>query len=105
MEEGMDMYKQIFVAVDGSEPSTKALKKAGHLAIQYDVPLVIINVIDTRSVSWSNIDVSHLWEEMKKEAEQLLEKCKKDAKTIGVIDVKTKLLYGNPRVELPKKNQ
>lgn len=103
MEEGMDMYKQIFVAVDGSEPSTKALKKAGHLAIQYDVPLVIINVIDTRSVSWSNIDVSHLWEEMKKEAEQLLEKCKKDAKTIGVIDVKTKLLYGNPRVEIPKK--
>lgn len=103
MEEGMDMYKQIFVAVDGSEPSTKALKKASHLAIQYDVPLVIMNVIDTRSVSWSNIDLSHLWEEMKKEAEQLLEKSKKTAETVGVKDVQTKSFYGNPRVEIPKK--
>lgn len=99
----MGMYKQILVAVDGSKQANHALIKASQIAKRYDAHLVIVHMVDTRGISWSRLNELNLWNETKKHAEELLENSKQKAESLGAKDVRTVLLPGNPRVEIPKK--
>ncbi|QQK74685.1 universal stress protein [Salicibibacter cibarius] len=97
------MYKQILVVVDGSEQSDQALKKASRIAEQHDAGLVIGHVIDTRSFPRASPYGDNLWNEIKKDADELVENSKNQAEAFGVKDIRTVVQSGNPRVEIPKR--
>lgn len=100
---GKTMYKQIYVGVDGSESSDEALKKASYFSRQFNVSLSIVNVVDTRNFTLSGTDTTKIWEMLEDDAKNLLESSKNEAENLGVKDVRTELLIGNPRSEIPNK--
>lgn len=95
------MYKQILVAVDGSEQAVRALTKASQMAKQHDASLVIAHVIDTRAISLPHPHGTNLMENLKEFSDQLLERSKKKAETLGVKDIRIAQISGNPRIEIP----
>lgn len=98
------MYKNILVAVDGSEPSDQALTKAIDLANHHNAALVINHVIDARSFPvMAGSHQQELWNQYNKTAEDLLEKSKRKAEASGLEQVQTVLRNGNPRFEIPEK--
>ncbi|QQK74681.1 universal stress protein [Salicibibacter cibarius] len=97
------MYKQILAVVDGSEQSNRALKQASQTAVQHSAGLVIAHVIDTRSFPRTSPYGDTLWDEIKKNANELVENSKMQAEALGVKDIRTVVQSGNPRIEIPER--
>lgn len=96
------MYKNLLVAVDGSDQANHALHKASQLVQPLQAQLTIGHVIDTRNVSWIAIDEGDLWLEIKQRAEQLIDQHVQRAKSFGIDHINTKTKSGNPRIEIPE---
>ncbi|WP_252312628.1 universal stress protein [Sinobaca sp. H24] len=89
----MKNYKKILTAVDGSEESKNAFKKAVAMAQREEAELVICHVVDSSSAFVS---------ELEKYAKELLNDYKKQADDAGIKKVTAVLERGSPKVKIPK---
>lgn len=97
-------YNKIAVAIDFSEQSLKAYKRAVHVAIESGATLQLVNIVDTMSFgSVSAYDLKYA-EKLKEENLIQIEKLKSEAKAAGVMHVEAVVEMGSPKViltELP----
>jgi nucleotide-binding universal stress UspA family protein len=82
----MTVYKKIAVAIDFSEQSIKAFRRAIEMAKDFNAKLLIAHVVDTSFGSIAAYDLKFA-EEMKVEAKEKLKQYKKIAEDDGVADV------------------
>jgi len=95
-------YKNILVAVDGSDEANRAFDKACNVAKDHDARLIIANVIDSRSyasaVTYDRTVIERVEDEMK----TFLDECETKAKEAGVTNIIKATDYGSPKVKIPK---
>ncbi|MCG7344838.1 universal stress protein [Sporosarcina sp. ACRSL] len=100
-------YKQIIVAIDGSEESEWAFQKAVAIADRNEATLNLVNIVDTRSYSSAEAYDRSIAESANKSAEDLLNNYKAEAVQAGVSNVNVVVDYGSPKkmiaTDLPKK--
>lgn len=83
----MPKYKKIAVAIDFSEQSLKALKRAIHIAKENQSSLLLVNVVDIKSFgSLPAYDLKYA-EQLAKENEGKLEKLKEEVIKNGIENV------------------
>ncbi|TXL60527.1 universal stress protein [Cerasibacillus terrae] len=98
----MTNYKNIMVAVDGSNEAKKAFDEAVSLAKQNDAKLMIVNVIDSRSFAMIEAYDRTLGERAEAQADELMSAYVEEAEKAGVKNVIKNVEYGSPRVKIPK---
>lgn len=95
-------YKKIIVAVDGSEDSDKAFKKAIDIANRNNATLVLTHVVDVRTyatiVEYDKVLVSRAREY----GQELLDKYEQMAKEENVANLKVLMKEGIPKVVISK---
>ncbi|MGE7600888.1 universal stress protein [Peribacillus sp. NPDC097675] len=95
-------YKNILVAVDGSEEAEWALKKAIYLAKLSDATLVLAHIVDTRNFPTIEAYDMNIRDRSETFANDLLEKYKTEAIASGITSVITEVEYGSPKVKIPR---
>lgn len=95
-------YKNILVAVDGSDEAKAALRKACEIAKQHDATLTIAHVIDTRSFATVEQYDRTVLTRAEEYGTELLAQHKTDAEEAGVTNIKTVLDFGSPKVKISK---
>lgn len=93
----MNEYRNIIVAIDGSESSERALEKAIQVSKLNKAALFIVSIIDTRS--WANLE-SHNSEKLQKDAESFstsLIDSYNEAELAGIEDINIIVESGSPR--------
>ncbi len=95
-------YKNVLVAVDGSQEAEWAFKKAVEMAKQHDAKLVIAHVIDTRNFATIEAYDRTMAERSESYAKELLEEYKEHAHEAGLEHVSVVVEYGSPKVKVPK---
>ena len=95
-------YKNVLVAVDGSQEAEWAFKKAVAVAKRNDATLVIAHVIDTRNFATIEAYDATMAQRSESYAKELLEEYKEHAEEAGVHEVKIEIEYGSPKVKVPK---
>jgi len=98
-------YQQIMVAIDGSKTAELAFKKAVNIVKRNNGNLIVVHIIDTRSLqSFPQFDrqsVSpNFMEQSTNAARNTLSDYKEWAKKQGLDDVRTIVKNGSPRREL-----
>ena len=92
------MYNRILLPTDGSEGADKAVEHALSLAEKYDAELHVLNVVDVRSQSttdmWTNVIG-----ELEEAGEELTEDIVEEAEERG-IDAKPEVIKGIPSREI-----
>ncbi|AXF56928.1 universal stress protein [Salicibibacter kimchii] len=102
-ETSATLYRNILVAVDGSEQSEQALATAVKLANIHEATLTIAHVSE-----WGTFakDIAFYQQtyaaEVQKDSENMLKKYKEQAEDQGMTNVQTILRSGNPRLEIPR---
>lgn len=98
----IQQYQNILVAVDGSDESEKAFKKAVNVAKRNDANLVLAHIIDTRAFqSISSFD-DELANQATTMAKQTLAELTTFAKNLGVEKITQVVKYGAPKTILAK---
>ena len=97
-------YKNILVAIDGSEEAEWAFKKAIEIAKKNNAKLLLAHVIETRTYAYSTVEANDqtISERGKLIAAELLEKYKETAVKAGITDVDYAIEFGSPRIKIPK---
>lgn len=98
----MGNYKNILVAVDGSDTSKTALSKAIEIAKRNGATLNIVNVIDTRT--WASIE-AHNREKVEVDARQFAESLLasySEAERAGIEKIEVITEAGSPRTIITK---
>ncbi|HLR40192.1 MAG TPA: universal stress protein [Virgibacillus sp.] len=95
-------YKNIVVAVDGSEASDKAFKKSLNIVKNNDARLIIAHVVDARTFATAEAYDRTLAERADEYATELLDGYVNEAKTVGVDDLTKCVEYGSPKVKIAK---
>lgn len=95
-------YKQILVAVDGSNEAKRALKKAIDFAKQFDATLFICHLIDTRTFATVEQYDRTVVGDAEKHGKNLLTSYQQQAIEAGIRDVRTILDFGSPKIKIPK---
>lgn len=99
----MDLaYKEILVAVDGSDASEIAFKKAIEIAKRNDAHLTLAHVIDSRSFATAEAYDRTLAERTEEYAANLLDGYIEKAEKGGVANVEKCIEYGSPKVKIAK---
>ncbi|SEO85073.1 Nucleotide-binding universal stress protein, UspA family [Amphibacillus marinus] len=98
----VDTYKKIVVAVDGSQASLKAFKKAVHVAKRNEAELIIAHVVDTKTISTAETYDQSMINRSETYASKLLNEYKAQAQKAGLHKVETHIDYGSPKVRIPK---
>ena len=94
-------HSNILVAVDGSDSAEVAFSKAVEIAIQDDASLLIAHVIDTRN--FSTFELYDLATERAEDfGRRLLKEYEEKAAIAGLINVKTAIEYGSPKVKISR---
>ena len=96
------VYNQIIVAVDGSDESMWAFKKAVAIAKRNDANLHLVNIIDTRSYSAVEAYDRSIAERAQSYAVELLEDYKIQATEAGLSKVHVLVEYGSPKTMIPR---
>lgn len=95
-------YKKVIVAVDGSEDSDKAFKKAIDIVKRNDATLILTHVVDTRTYAtiaeYDKVIVSRA----KEYAQELLDEYEKIAKEANITNLKVIMREGRPKVVITK---
>ncbi|MGJ5711712.1 universal stress protein [Staphylococcus auricularis] len=99
----MTTYKNILIAIDGSNEAEWAFFKAVEVAKRNEAKLTIVNVIDTRTYASYEVYDAQFTERSKDFSENLLQGYKETAIEAGVKDVSTLLEFGSPKAIIPKK--
>jgi nucleotide-binding universal stress UspA family protein len=95
-------YKNILVAIDGSQEADWAFKKAIDIAKRNNAKLLLAHVIDTRTFATVEAYDRTIAERADKFASELLENYQKTAVNAGVKDVDYVIEFGSPKVRIPK---
>lgn len=95
-------YKNIVVAVDGSEASEKAFKKSLSIAKRNDASLVLAHVVDSRTFATAEAYDRTLAERAEEYANELLDTYAQNAIDAGVKDLKKCIEYGSPKIKIAK---
>ncbi|MGM8365838.1 universal stress protein [Virgibacillus sp. W0181] len=95
-------YKNIVVAVDGSEAAEKAFKKSLDMVKDNNARLIITHVVDSRTFATAEAYDRTLSERAEHHAKELLDSYSEDAKANGVHNILTSIKYGSPRVVISK---
>lgn len=96
------VYKKILVAVDGSDASEVAFKKAVEIAKRNDAHLTLVHVIDSRTFATAEAYDRTLAERAEEYAKQLLEQYVDKAQQALVPNVEKYIEYGSPKVKIAK---
>ena len=99
----MSTYKQIIVAVDGSDEAKEAFNKAVAIAVRNEgAALHLANIIDTRSYAAVEAYDRSIVERAQKHAEELLEEYREKALAEGVKNVEAHVKYGSPKTMISR---
>lgn len=100
-------YRNIMVAVDGSEEAERAFKEGVAIAKRNDSRLFVAHVSDTRTLrSFPNFDSpisnTEYMDQAHRAAEATLNEYKKWAQDRGLSNIETILKFGSPKAEIAK---
>lgn len=95
-------YKDIVVAVDGSETAEVAFNKAIDIANRNQSKLILSHVVDTRAFATVEAYDRSLAIRAEKYATELLNDYQKKAEEAGIKDVVVDIEYGSPKVKIAK---
>ena len=95
-------YKNIVVAVDGSEAAKKAFDKSVEIAQRNDARLIVAHVIDSRTFATAEAYDRTLSERAEEYAKELLDGYVENARTQGLTDLVRCIEYGSPKVKVPR---
>jgi len=95
-------YNTILVAVDGSDESKRAFRKAIVLAKDHGAKLLLAHIIETLTTAAAGPGSQAVFPEVDKKALDMLNEYKKLAEKEGVQDVQEILDYGSPKVKIAK---
>lgn len=96
------VYKEILVAIDGSEASEIAFKKAIEIAKRNDAHLNLVHVIDSRTFATAEAYDRTLAERAEEYAKELLDGYVDKAVKADVRNVEQYIEYGSPKVKIAK---
>jgi nucleotide-binding universal stress UspA family protein len=101
------MIKTVMVAVDGSQPATRALALGADLAMRYGVALHLVYVIPETTLPEGFEEFARVeridrsgWVDVGRVGEAVLAAARIDATAKGVRDVRTEALSGDPAERL-----
>lgn len=90
-------YQNILIAIDGSDESDIAFKKAMNVAKRNNTALIIAHIVDTRAFqSVSSFDGT-LADEATEAANKILDEHVERAKNFGIKEVKKIIEFGSPK--------
>jgi nucleotide-binding universal stress UspA family protein len=97
-------YGRILVAVDGSDASELAFKKAVDIVLRNDAKMFLAHVIDTRTITTVAPEVydQTLAARSENYAQTLLDEYKDKASKKGITDITTHVEIGSPKIKIPK---
>ena len=97
-------YNRILVAVDGSDASELAFKKAIDIVHRNKAALYLVHVIDTRTITTVAPEVydQTLAKRSENYANSLLNDYKSRAERKGIADITTYVEIGSPKIKIPK---
>ncbi len=95
-------YKNIVVAVDGSEASEKAFRKSLDIAKRNDARLILAHVVDSRTFATAEAYDRTLADRAEEYAKELLDSYVENAKTAGLTNLVRCVEYGSPKVKIAK---
>ena len=95
-------YKNIVVAIDGSEASEIAFNKALDIVKRNDAHLIIAHVVDFRSFAYAEAYDGSLSDQAEEYAKDLVDSCVKSAKEVGINQISRCIEYGPPKVKIAK---
>lgn len=95
-------YKNIVVAVDGSEAAEKAFQKSVDIAKRNNSRLILAHVVDSRTYATAEVyDRTHS-ERAESYAKELLNSYVETAEKAGLTDLVRCVEYGSPKVKIAK---
>ncbi|WP_077330223.1 universal stress protein [Virgibacillus siamensis] len=95
-------YKNIVVAVDGSEASEHAFKKSLDIVKRNDARLILAHVVDSRTFATAEAYDRTLAERADNYAKELLESYVESAHEASVTNIVRCVEYGSPKVKIAK---
>ncbi|ASK62954.1 universal stress protein UspA [Virgibacillus phasianinus] len=95
-------YKDIVVAVDGSDASEIAFKKSLDIAKRNNARLILAHVVDSRTFATAEAYDRTLAERAENYAKELVDAYMEKAKAAGVTDIVRCIEYGSPKVKIAK---
>ncbi|WP_249872007.1 universal stress protein [Oceanobacillus saliphilus] len=95
-------YKNILVAVDGSEAAEKAFQKSLDIAKRNKARLILAHVVDSRTFATAEAYDRTLSERAEEYAKELLDSYVENAKAAEVTDLVRCIEYGSPKVKISK---
>ncbi|GEL13831.1 universal stress protein [Lapidilactobacillus concavus] len=96
----LQQYKKIQVAIDGSQESELAFKKAVAVALRNQAELLLVHVIDTRAFQNVSSFDSAMVEEVSETAKNSMASYIQTAKDAGLQHVNYYIEYGSPKTIL-----
>ncbi|MDX8046712.1 universal stress protein [Gracilibacillus sp. S3-1-1] len=97
-------YDRVLVAVDGSDASELAFKKAVEVVLRNNAKMLLAHVIDTRTITTVAPEVydQSLANRSENYAQALLDEYKQKAHDRGITNVTTHVEIGSPKIKIPK---
>ncbi|GAA0600753.1 universal stress protein [Virgibacillus siamensis] len=95
-------YKNIVVAVDGSQASENAFKKSLDIVKRNDARLILAHVVDSRTFATAEAYDRTLAERADKYAKDLLDSYVENAHETKVTNIVRCVEYGSPKVKIAK---
>ncbi|SFM08426.1 Nucleotide-binding universal stress protein, UspA family [Gracilibacillus orientalis] len=97
-------YSRILVAVDGSDASELAFKKAVDIVLRNDAKMFLAHVIDTRTITTVAPEVydQTLAARSENYAQTLLDEYTDKANKKGITNITTHVEIGSPKIKIPK---
>ncbi|ASN04987.1 universal stress protein [Virgibacillus necropolis] len=95
-------YKDIVVAVDGSDASEIAFKKSLDIAKRNNARLILAHVVDSRTFATAEAYDRTLAERAEDYAQELVDGYMTKARSAGVNDIVRCIEYGSPKVKIAK---
>ncbi|GGJ96696.1 universal stress protein [Lentibacillus kapialis] len=95
-------YKHIVVAVDGSEASEKAFRKALDIVKRNNARMILAHVVDSRTFATAEAYDRTLAERAEEYAKDLVDSYVENAKVAGITNLARCVEYGSPKVKIAK---
>ncbi|WP_347862578.1 universal stress protein [Salimicrobium sp. PL1-032A] len=95
-------YKNIVVAVDGSETAERAFQKAVDIAKRNKATIILSHIVDTRAFATVEAYDRSLAMRAEKHAYEILEDYKQQAQEAGLDSIEIVIEYGSPKVKITK---
>lgn len=95
-------YKNIIVAVDGSEAAERAFTKSLDIVKRNNAKLILAHVVDSRTFATAEAYDRTIAERAEQYARELLDSYVEKAKNAGITDIERCIEFGSPKVKIAK---